>query len=56
MRGSGVHYIQSAGFRSALHSECRVQDCVTFRSALHSEFRVQECVTFRVRGSGVHYI
>ncbi|PIO33314.1 hypothetical protein AB205_0010530, partial [Aquarana catesbeiana] len=47
-QGSGVHYVQSAGFRSAL--------CAEFRSGLCTECRVQECVMYRVQGSGVRYV
>ncbi|CAI9583353.1 unnamed protein product [Staurois parvus] len=40
VQGSGVHYAQSAEFRSALRTECRVQ----------------ECVMYRVQGSGVRFV
>ncbi|PIO12896.1 hypothetical protein AB205_0123360, partial [Aquarana catesbeiana] len=71
VQNSGVRYIRSAELRSALHTECRIQECATygvhnsgvryiqsaeFRSALHTECRVQECATYRVQNSGVRYI
>ncbi|PIO40310.1 hypothetical protein AB205_0054010 [Aquarana catesbeiana] len=65
VQDSGVLCVQSAGFRSMLHTECRIQEysayrvqgsgacCLQsagFRSALHTVCRVQEHAAYRVPG------
>lgn len=53
VQGSGAHHDQGAGFKIALHTGCRVQDCIThkvqdsgvyFRSA---GLRIVLCKGFR---------
>ncbi|CAI9538038.1 unnamed protein product, partial [Staurois parvus] len=70
-RDSGVCYIQIAGLRGVLHTDCRTQGCATYRlqdsgvcyiqiaglrGVLHTDCRTQGCATYRLQDSGVCYI